>query len=303
NYVNLSFNPLILMFLMILLVGLSLNLSVIWILVSRIKRWNRSTIFLCNLVMADITWILCLPCLIYYHFNNLNWTFGDGLCKSTRVIYHTCYYCSIYFVTCLSIDRYLAIVHPLKSLRLLKKHHSLMICLTIWTVNFLSSVPIPFLADTHACNNNKTICSLYVFSPKTSVTLPFSLYSTLLGCLLPFASLCYCYCSSVGQLRRVQLHRLKKRNLLTKLMCSALVIFGLLYLPYHISRNACIFLRVIWPDVPLVVQKADALFFMEMAICSLNTCINPLFCFLAGGDFRESLRHFFLIVLHFGHEA
>ncbi|KAM8938728.1 P2Y purinoceptor 1-like [Pelodytes ibericus] len=275
-------------FLFILLLGLSLNLSVVWILVSRIKRWNRSTIFLCNVVVADITWLLCLPCLIYYHFNQLHWIFGDGLCKSTRIVYHTSYYCSIYFVTCLSVDRYLAIVHPLKSLKLLRKPQSLLLCLSIWTVTSLSSMPVPFLAGTQTCENNKTICSMYVFSLKTYATLPFSLFSTFFGCLLPFASICYCYCSSVGQLRRVQLQRLKK-NLLTKLMCSALVIFALLYLPYHVSRNTCILLRVICPDFSHIIQQADALFFIEMAVCSLNSCINPLFCFFAGGDFREQV--------------
>ncbi|XP_056383782.1 P2Y purinoceptor 1-like [Hyla sarda] len=276
-------------FLFILLVGLSLNLSVMWILVFRIKRWNRSTIFLFNLVLADITWILCLPCLIYYHFNQLHWIFGDALCKLTRTVYHTCYYCSIYFVTCLSIDRYLAIVHPLRSLRLLKKSQSMMVSLTIWAATSIGSIPVTFLAGTQICENNKTICSLYVFSKDTGVTLPYSLFSTTIGCLLPFASICYCYCSSVGELRRAEMQRLKRRDLLTKLMCSALVIFALLYLPYHASRNCCIILRAFRPYVPLVIQRADAFFFIEMAVCSLNTCINPLFCFLAGGDFREQV--------------
>ncbi|KAM5138260.1 P2Y purinoceptor 1-like [Mantella aurantiaca] len=276
-------------FLFILLVGLSLNLSVFWILVSRIKLWNRSTIFLFNLVLADITWILCLPCLIFYHFNQLHWIFGGPACKISRTIYHSCYYCSIYFVTCLSIDRYLAIVHPLKSLRILRKRQSLLISLTIWMGTSAGSLPVTFLAGTQTCENNKTICSMYVFSNETRITLPYSLISTAIGCLLPFASICYCYCSSVGELKRIGMQRLKKRKVLSRLMCSALVIFGLLYLPYHASRNCCIFLRVFLPEMAAVIERADAFFFIEMAVCSLNTCINPLFCFLAGGDFREQV--------------
>uniref|UniRef100_A0A8D0BH25 G-protein coupled receptors family 1 profile domain-containing protein n=1 Tax=Salvator merianae TaxID=96440 RepID=A0A8D0BH25_SALMN len=113
-------------FLFILFVGLWLNFPIIWILMFRMKRWNRSTIFLCNLVFADIIWILTLPFLICYHLNQLHWIFGDSLCKIIRTVYHLCYYCSIYFVTCLSVDRYLAIVHPLKSLWVLNKQQSLM---------------------------------------------------------------------------------------------------------------------------------------------------------------------------------
>uniref|UniRef100_A0A7D9NLH7 G-protein coupled receptors family 1 profile domain-containing protein n=1 Tax=Xenopus tropicalis TaxID=8364 RepID=A0A7D9NLH7_XENTR len=276
-------------FLFVVLVGLSLNLSVVWILFSRIKRWTRSTVFLCNLALADITWILCLPCLIYYHFNGLHWSFGNALCKVTRTLYHSCFYCSIYFVSCMSIDRYLAIVHPLKSLRMLRKSQALALCLTIWAITFISSVPVTFIAGTELCENNKTICSLYVFSKNTDVSLPLSLFSTVAGCLLPFASICYCYCSSLGQLRRIELQRLKKRDMLIKLMFSAWVIFALLYLPYHASRNSCIILRVIQPKLDKAIETADAVFFIEMAVCSLNTCINPLFCFLAGADFREQV--------------
>ncbi|XP_034623023.1 P2Y purinoceptor 1-like [Trachemys scripta elegans] len=276
-------------FLFILAVGLTLNMPVIWILVFRVKRWNRSTIFLCNLALADITWILTLPFLIYYHLNQLHWIFGDALCKITRTIYHVCYYCSIYFVTCLSVDRYLAIVHPLKSLWLLNKQQSLLISLSIWAVTSLASVPVPFVASTQICPDNKTICSLYVFSSSTYITLPFSMCCTVVGCLLPFIAICYCYCSSVRTLQKTGLHHFQKKDKLTKLMYSVLIIFALLYFPYHLSRNTCIFLRALWPNGNRSIENADTVFFVEVAVCSLNTCINPLFCFLAGGDFRDQV--------------
>ncbi|XP_077178131.1 P2Y purinoceptor 1-like isoform X2 [Paroedura picta] len=277
-------------FLFILVVGLLMNLSIIWILFFRMKRWNRSTVFLCNLVLADISWLLTLPFLIYYHFNQLHWIFGEALCKMTRTVYHLSYYCSIYFVTCLSMDRYLAIVHPLKSLWILNKQHSLWICCCIWTVTALVSLPVTYVVGTQTCSNNKTICSLYVFSRSTNITLPLSVCCSVAGCFLPFAAICYCYCSSVRKLQEIGSPRFKKRDKLTKLMYSVLVSFALLYFPYHFSRNTCIFLRAVRPDATQSILHADTLFLVEMAICSLNTCLNPLFCFLAGGDFQEEVR-------------
>ncbi|XP_028584994.2 P2Y purinoceptor 1-like [Podarcis muralis] len=276
-------------FLFILVAGLLLNVPIIWILAFRMKRWNRSTVFLCNLVFADIMWILTLPFLIYYHLNQLHWTFGESFCKIIRTAYHLCYYCSIHFVTCLGMDRYLAIVHPLKSLWVLNKQHSLLISSSIWTVTGLVSLPVVYVAGTQACPNNKTICSLYVFSSSTYITLPLSVSCSVAGCLLPFAAICYCYCSSVRKLQDTGLQRFQKREKLTKLMYSALVVFALLYFPYHVSRNTCILLRAVRPSATQSIQHADTLFLVEMAICSLNTCVNPLFCFLAGGDFREEI--------------
>lgn len=269
--------------------GLLLNFPIIWILAFRLKRWNRSTVFLCNLVVADILWILTLPFLIHYHINQLYWIFGSNTCKIIRTAYHMCYYCSIGFVTCLSMDRYLAIVHPLKSLWILNKKHSLWICSCIWIVAGLASLPVTYVASTQICPNNKTICSLYVFSNLTYVTLPLSVVCTVVGCLLPFTAICYCYCSSVRKLQESGLHRSQKREKLTKLMYSALITFALLYIPYHLSRNTCIFMRSVWPGTMQAIQQADSLYLVEVAICSLNTCINPLFCFLAGADFREEV--------------
>ncbi|XP_042301146.1 P2Y purinoceptor 1-like isoform X2 [Sceloporus undulatus] len=276
-------------FVFILLVGLLLNIPIIWILTFRVKHWNRSTVFLCNLVFADITWILTLPFLIYYHLNHLHWPFGDSFCKMTRTAYHLFYYSSIYFVTCLSMDRYLAIVHPLKSLWVLNKQHSWLISCCIWAVTGLVSLPVTYVASTQMCPNNKTICSLYIFSSSTYITLPLSVSCSIGGCLLPFGAICYCYCNSVRKLQDTGLQHCQKREKVTKLMYSALITFALLYFPYHLSRNTCIFLRAIWPAATRAIQQADTLFLVMMAICSLNTCINPLFCFLSGGDFREEV--------------
>ncbi|KAJ6667128.1 hypothetical protein lerEdw1_017106 [Lerista edwardsae] len=276
-------------FLFILVVGLLLNVPIMWILAFRMKRWNRGTVFLCNLVFADLMWILTLPFLVHYHFNQLHWVFGKSLCKVIRTAYHLCYYCSIGFVTCLSMDRYLAIVHPLKSLWMLNKQHSLWICCCIWIVTGLVSLPVTYVASTQICPNNKTICSLYVFSSLTYITLPMSLACSVVGCLLPFMAICYCYCSSVRKLQETGLLRSPKREKLTKFMYSALITFALLYLPYHLSRNTCIFMRAVWTDTGPAIQQADTLYLVEVSICSLNTCINPLFCFLAGAEFREEV--------------
>ncbi|MGH0162207.1 UNVERIFIED_CONTAM: hypothetical protein FKN15_066067 [Acipenser sinensis] len=280
-------------FLGVLVVGLILNLLSLWIFFTRVKPWSRSTLFLCNLALADVTWLLMLPFLIQYHLGQRDWIFGEAMCKLNRTVYHSCFYCSIYFITCVSVDRYLAIVHPLKSISLLTRRQSLLVCLAVWVITSAVSYSVTQMATVQTCPDNRTVCSLYVFLNSTHESLPFSLVCTVTGCLGPFCAICYCYCSCVRQLRK-QPHLSRwsqKRRKLAKVMYSALLIFGVLYLPYHLIRNLAIALQAADPGVlSPPVLRAEMAFAIEMAVCSLNTCINPLFYFLTGGDFRH---HFF----------
>ncbi|XP_066559043.1 succinate receptor 1-like [Amia ocellicauda] len=284
-------------FLGVLVVGIALNLLSLWIFFRRCKQWNRSTLFLCNLTLADTSWLLGLPFLIQYRLRQLNWTLGLPLCKLVRILYHNYFYVSIYFVSCVSVDRYLAIAHPLTSISLLSKRQSLLLCLAIWALSMVMSYPVAQMATTQHCpGTNSTICTMYVFLEDTSESLPYSLCCTVIGFLLPFTAICYCYCRSARALSR-QRHfprHASKRRKLAGALYSALFIFAVLYLPYHVTRNLVIVMRAAhprhgassYPDVDLV-------FAVEMCICSLNTCINPLFIFLTGSDFRLHFKSAF----------
>lgn len=108
-------------FLVVLLLGLPLNLLSLWVFSHQLKRWTRSTVFLFNLTLADTSWLLALPLLFHYHLDGVYWRLGLPLCKAVRMLYHNYFYLSIFFVTCISVDRYLAIVHPLRSVALLSR--------------------------------------------------------------------------------------------------------------------------------------------------------------------------------------
>ncbi|XP_055505148.1 P2Y purinoceptor 1-like, partial [Leucoraja erinacea] len=277
-------------FLLVLVIGLSLNCLVLWLTFHHTRHWNRSTLFLCNLTLADTTWILTLPFLIHYHFVGLQWIFGSLVCRAVRCLYHACFYSSIYFVTCISLDRYLAIVHPARSLLLLNKRHSLYICSAIWVLAIAVSIPTALMTFAIPCSSNHTVCTLYIFSYDPGRALPYSVISTVTGCVLPFTAICFCYWNCTKKLKRHHLQCEQKKKKLFRLMYSVLIIFGLMYLPYHLVRNACIMVRVLRAHQTWLIHNSDAGFLIEMAFCSLNTCLNPFFYFVTNGSAKNSLR-------------
>ncbi|XP_074488792.1 P2Y purinoceptor 3-like isoform X2 [Sebastes fasciatus] len=284
-------------FLAVLLLGLPLNLLSLWVFFHRLRRWTRSTVFLFNLTLADTSWLLALPFLINYHLNQLYWKLGLPLCMVVRMFYHNYFYLSIFFVTCISVDRYVAIVHPLRSLVLLGRRQTCLLCVTIWVATLVLSIPVASMTLIQTCpESNRTVCTLYILLSDTTESLPFSLFCSMVGFLFPLLSVCYCGLRSVTELR----HRLcrpdPQQRRLQRVLSAALVFFALFYLPYHLSRNVAIVMRAVYPDSPASWHQADLAFALEMSLCSLITCVNPLFSCFMGRQFRREFHGTFAVL-------
>ncbi|XP_072526674.1 P2Y purinoceptor 1-like [Salminus brasiliensis] len=275
-------------FLGVLILGLPLNVFSLWVFSRRLSRSNRSILFLHNLALADTFWLLALPFLIHYHLAGMEWSMGLPFCKVIRLLYHNYFYLSIFFVTCLSVDRYLAIVHPLRSPVLLTRQRAIILCVSVWLLAVVLSLPVAQLTYTYHCErDNRTVCVIYVFMDEFEGSLLYSMCCSCLGFFFPFIALSYCYICSVCQLRRRADPRL--RGLAWELGV-AMVLFGLFYLPYHLSRNAAIMMTAMVPQDSSVREVAYLAFSLEMCVCSLTSCTNPLFSCFAGRPIRRELR-------------
>ncbi|KAM3870565.1 P2Y purinoceptor 4-like [Diretmus argenteus] len=283
-------------FLVVLILGLPLNLLSLWIFSHRLRRWTRSTVLLFNLTLADTSWLLALPFLVQYHLDHLYWGLGLPLCKAVRLLYHNYFYLSIVFVTLISVDRYIAIVHPLRSLALRGRRQTALLCVTVWACTLLLSIPVANMSLTQKCPViNRTVCTLYILLKGTEKSLPYSIFCSVAGFLFPLVSICYCCLRSVRELRRRPQPHGKQRRL-TRVLSAVLILFALLYLPYHLSRNAAILMRAVYPDRPDSWQPTDLAFTLEMCLCSLNTCTNPLFSCFMGRQFRSEFHGTFAVL-------
>ncbi|KAM6960636.1 P2Y purinoceptor 4-like [Aplochiton taeniatus] len=280
-------------FLGVLIMGLPLNLLSLWVFSHRLKRWTRSTVLLFNLTLADTSWVLALPFLIQYHLAQVTWSLGQPLCQAIRIFYHNYFYLSIYFVTCISLDRYLAIVHPLRSMVLLGRRQTYLLCVAVWLATMAMSVPVVTMSETQQCpGDNRTICPLYMMLEDPDQSLPYSLCTTFFGFLLPLVAICYGCLRSVKELKSLPsfARQFNRGRRLARVLSAVLILFAVFYLPYHLIRNATILMRVIYPDSPGLWQRTDFVFSLEMCFCSLNTCVNPIFSCFVGHQLRREIQ-------------
>ncbi|CAJ1086470.1 P2Y purinoceptor 3 isoform X1 [Xyrichtys novacula] len=128
--------------------SISLNSVILYRSFRRTKRWNASLIYMVNLASTDFMYGLSLPFLVASYVMRDRWMFGDFMCRLVRFLFYFNLYCSIFFLTCISVHRYLGICHPMRVITLETKKAVKCTCVVVWIVVFALTCPIFRFAQT-----------------------------------------------------------------------------------------------------------------------------------------------------------
>ncbi|KAJ3588643.1 hypothetical protein NHX12_009497 [Muraenolepis orangiensis] len=112
------------------------------------RRWNTSLIYMVNLATTDLMYGLSLPFLVASYVLHDRWVFGDFMCRLVRFLFYFNLYCSIFFLTCISVHRYLGICHPMRTITLESRRAVKSTCVLVWLVVFILTCPIFRFAQT-----------------------------------------------------------------------------------------------------------------------------------------------------------
>ncbi|XP_026224532.1 P2Y purinoceptor 1-like [Anabas testudineus] len=178
-------------FILVFIIGLVANG---WGLKSLLHKWEKLgdiNVFVLNLGVADILYLLTLPFLMVYYFMKSKWIFGDVFCKITRFCFNLNLYGSIGFLTCISVYRYLAIVHPMRVRGKIAFTHSVIISMTVWLLVSVQSLPDVFYTKTFGNKPGKC----YDTTHKNDVEnyLIYSVGWTFTGFCIPLLIILGCY--------------------------------------------------------------------------------------------------------------
>ncbi|XP_030279592.1 P2Y purinoceptor 1-like [Sparus aurata] len=264
-----------------------------WGLKSLLHNWNKQgnvNMFVLNLGLTDISYLLTLPFLVVYYSMGSKWIFGETFCKITRFCFNVNLYGSIGFLTCISVYRYLAIVHPMRAMGRITVTHSVMISVTVWLLVNVQSLPDMFFSKTYGNNTEK--CFDTTDEAHVEDYLKYNLGWTLTGFCIPLLITLGCYghvivvLCSTNTIDKV----LKQRSL--KLMFILILLFSVCYIPYHVFRNLNLWSRVLkkqgicfkWSDGVYIARQIS-----RVLVC-LNSALNPLVYLHAHENIRAQLR-------------
>ncbi|XP_056914448.1 ovarian cancer G-protein coupled receptor 1-like isoform X2 [Takifugu flavidus] len=128
-------------YILILLIGVPSNLYALYHAAVQLKQKNELGVYLINLTVSDLLYLASLPLWLQYIFQDDDWRHREWLCQLCGFLLYENIYVSIGFLCCVSLDRYLAVVHPLKFTSLRSMNTAWFISAFIW----LKEIAISYL--------------------------------------------------------------------------------------------------------------------------------------------------------------
>lgn len=132
--------------------GLLGNALVVIVVLSNPQMRSTTNLLIINLAIADLLFVIfCIPFTATdYIFPS--WPFGDIWCKIVQYLIVVTAHASIYTLVLMSLDRFLAVVHPIASMVIRTERHTVVAILLLWILILFTALPVSFAHGIHVSN-------------------------------------------------------------------------------------------------------------------------------------------------------
>ncbi|KAF1573235.1 CX3C chemokine receptor 1, partial [Eudyptes moseleyi] len=262
--------------------GLTGNLMVGFAIVKEGSKKSITDIYLLNLAISDLLFVISLP---FWASNTVRgWTLGTIPCTAVSSLYYIGFFGGMFFITVISVDRYLAIVRATYSLKCRTVKHGLLVTCGVWAIAVLVSVP--HFVFSQLVEND----CIPVFPQELENIWPVfcNVKLNTIGFFIPVCIICYCYC---GIIKTLLSCKNQKKTRAVKLILVVVVVFFLFWSPY----NVLIFLETLKHYELFTscnqIKSLDYAMHLTETIAFSHCCLNPLIYAFAGEKFRKYLYH------------
>nr|XP_020734083.1 G-protein coupled receptor 182 [Odocoileus virginianus texanus] len=272
-------------YLAIFVVGLVENLLVIC------ANWRGSAgagllrLYVLNMAIADLGIILSLPVWMLEVTLDYTWLWGSFSCRFTHYFYYANMYSSVFFLACLSVDRYLTLSRASASWQRRQHRARRAVCAGVWVLSAL--IPLPEVAHIRLVDSFEPMCLFMApFETYSTWAVAVALSTTVLGFLLPLPLIAVFNVLTARRLRRAGRPAGRRH---CALLAAYVAVFVVCWLPYHL---ALLLLTLHGAHISLHCYLARLLyFFYDVIDCfsMLHCVVNPILYNFLSPSFRGRL--------------
>ncbi|XP_070528737.1 QRFP-like peptide receptor isoform X2 [Cardiocondyla obscurior] len=201
--------PVLVVYTLTFFLGLIGNVIIIASTLCRLRPLpaTPTNVFLGGLATADLLLItFCIPVKIAKLFS-YTWTMGIFLCKAVHYMQSVSAICSVVTLTAMSIERYYAIVHPMRAQYVCTISQARKIVIITWIASFMLGVPMMF-TQTHKQVGQRLIAYWCVRDSNAGLLWKaHEVYMLVVVLVLPLLIMAFCYTSICWEIWRVMKRR------------------------------------------------------------------------------------------------
>ncbi|XP_051982022.1 G-protein coupled receptor 183-B [Xyrauchen texanus] len=275
-------------------VGLLGNALALHVTFSNLTKLNSTTLYSANLAVSDILFCLSLPLRAIYYGLGFHWPLGEGLCKATALLFYLNCYAGVNFMTCLAVDRFVALVLP-RMEKMRKVKNVRFVCLAIWLLVLAQTLPLLGSQMTKKEPDNTITCMEYSNFEFTIEGLPYMLIgAVVLGFGVPVGTIIACY-----SILTYKLHLVAKSNQLTKrsgrtkkargVIAGVVFVFLVCFSPYHIDLLQYMIRKILYKPDCIELQSFQISLHITVCLMNLNSCLDPFVYFFACKGYKQKV--------------
>ncbi|KAM6985242.1 G-protein coupled receptor 183 [Aplochiton taeniatus] len=282
---------------LVFLISICGNSLVLYVAYQKKRKFNSTSIYLVNLAVSDGLFTLALPGRIAYYARNYDWPFGDLLCRVSTVLFFTNTYAGISFMTCLSLDRYLAMVHPHRHQCLRRARVVRRVCCLVWLLVSLETTPLLFRSMLRQHQGRLTCMEYLSFDGS-----PYTPHLLLLACLIsfccPLVVILLCYTKINLKLRVTARQnplagRSGRNHRANTIILLILFTFVVCFSPYHLNIMRFMVGKMVQQPSCEELRAFKVSLQVTVSLMNLNCCLDPVIYFFAIKTYKKRVLSLF----------
>ncbi|ESO87099.1 hypothetical protein LOTGIDRAFT_107384 [Lottia gigantea] len=291
------------LFVVIIIVAAGGNIIVIWIVLAHKRMRTVTNYFLVNLAVADAMISILNTLFNFLFVLYQNWWFGEDYCKFSMFISPCTISVSVFTFMAIAIDRYMAIIHPLKPR--LTGRIVLTIIVAIWIASFLLALPNLLYATVYDVPKQdgtvRSICYLEWpdggASKSLAADLAYNILLMIVNYFLPMMTLACTYTriswelwgsQAIGETVPMQAERVKSKRKVVKMMIVVVLIFAVCWFPMHLY----FILTNVKPSI-VFMENIQQFYLIIYWLAMSNSMYNPIIYCWMNARFRHGFIRFF----------
>ncbi|KAK5615907.1 hypothetical protein CRENBAI_020433 [Crenichthys baileyi] len=252
------------------------------------QRPTPIDILLLNLTISDLLFLVFLPFKMQEAMNNMKWDLPYALCPLSGFVFYMTIYTSTFFLTAVSVERYLGVAFPIKHTLKRRPIYAVTASIFFWIFTFLHlSIVfiVPFIGheplpnSTNAiAESRKDVCYENFTATQLKILLPVRLELCVVLFCIPLLISSYCYINFIRILSK--LHHIDRRRRLRAIgmALGTLIVFAMCFGPYNVSHI-----------VGFITKKSPHWRDKALLCSTFNTCLDPFIFYFSSSAVRGTV--------------